>query len=150
MEDYFALLHVRQPAVCWYRTDVDDTKSSESVCGDWRRMLGANPPLISLCLKISFIVSDSSYTHTPYTCTCTCCYDAIKGTQDPKIYSHTHSLNLSQSVAPVCLLCVCINVCVSLAFWHTLCLSDSLCVICSLSVSGALCVFVSVGVALSL
>ena len=34
-----------------------------------------------------------TYSHT-LTITCTCCYDEIKGTQDPKIYSHAHSLIL--------------------------------------------------------
>ena len=29
------------------------------------------------------------------TITCTCCYDEIKGIQDPKIYSHADSLSPS-------------------------------------------------------
>ena len=50
------------------------------------------------CLIVSHSVSsDMPCLAAPLslTITCTCCYDEIKGTQDPKPYPHAHPLNLS-------------------------------------------------------
>ena len=89
-----------------YALNMHSICSYHIVPGSHSRAPGIDPQTCGTEHLLFNLSSLFTYSHT-LTITCTCCYDEIKGTQDPKI-SHAHSLILSLHLcaSPTCL-CSC-------------------------------------------